>query len=329
MKKSRRFNLSWVITLSLALVACSQQAQTTATVANTSSITTTVSTTVPTNTTTSTVNPGANSDTTNAVIVATNTAIPTLATTVAATSTPTQPPTPTVTKEATPSAIPTDPYLSGSPAAAHATMVAGGSLSEVLRGRPGKKEIAITLDAGSTAVAFTKELEALDKYHVKVTFFMTGMWVRENPQYAQEIAKDGQEIANHTFDHPDLTKVSDDKVIQEITQGANIIESVTGVVPKPLFRFPYGSYNGHTMKLLNNLGYRSIYWTYDSLDSVGKPKTSQEIYKIVTSISDAKLDGAIILMHLGNLTSGEALGPIIENLQGRGFKIVTISELLQ
>jgi peptidoglycan/xylan/chitin deacetylase (PgdA/CDA1 family) len=83
------------------------------------------------------------------------------------------------------------------------------------------------------------------------------------------------------------------------------------------------------MQLLNSLGYRSIYWTYDSLDSVGTHKTAQQLFDIVTSISDTKLDGAIILMHLGNDTSGDALGPIIDNFEQRGFKIVTISKLIQ
>ena len=202
-------------------------------------------------------------------------------------------------------------------------------LAEVLRGKPGKKQIAITLDAGSSAVAFPKEIEALDKRSLKLTFFLTGEWVRQNPQYAQRIAADGMEIANHTYDHPYLTKLSDAKVIDEITMGASTIEAVTGVNPKPLFRFPYGDYNGHTMQLLNSLGYRSIYWTYDSLDSVGTHKTAQQLFDTVTSISDAKLDGAIILMHLGNDTSGDALGPIIDNFEQRGFKIVTISKLIQ
>lgn len=218
--------------------------------------------------------------------------------------------------------------LTGTPASAHATMVATGSLAEVLRGPRGKKQIAITLDAGSTAVAFTKEIAALDKYNVKVTFFLTGAWVRENPQYAQQIARDGMEIANHTYDHPWLTKLSSDKVTDEINSGARTIQEVTGINPRPLFRFPYGDYDARTMKILNNLGYRSIYWTYDSLDLVGAHKTADQLFHVVTNISNTNLDGAIILMHLGNDTSGDALGPIIENLEGRGFKIVTISELI-
>ena len=82
------------------------------------------------------------------------------------------------------------------------------------------------------------------------------------------------------------------------------------------------------MQIVNQLGYRSIFWTYDSLDSVGSPKSSEFLISRITGFSDKELDGAIILMHLGNYTSGEALEPILANLQNRGFKIVTISQLL-
>jgi peptidoglycan/xylan/chitin deacetylase (PgdA/CDA1 family) len=78
-----------------------------------------------------------------------------------------------------------------------------------------------------------------------------------------------------------------------------------------------------------NLGYRSIYWTIDSLDGVEPAKTPQFLIDRITSNSDAQLDGAIILMHVGEKSTAEALPAIIANLQGRGFHFVTISKLLQ
>lgn len=210
-----------------------------------------------------------------------------------------------------------------------APVINPASLNEVVRGKTGQKQVAITLDAGSTSVAFPKEIAALDKYKVKVTFFLTGRWVLENSLFAQRIANDGMEIANHTFDHPDLTTLSQAEVRDEITLAANAIERVTGKSPWPLFRFPYGARDDRVMKLVKELGYRSVFWTYDSLDSVGPPKSADFLISRITGLSDSQLDGAVILLHLGNLTSGEALDPILANLQGRGFKIVTISELIK
>lgn len=242
--------------------------------------------------------------------LATNKPVPTKGAT-----TPTPAPTATVVSSNEPTSVPVKGI----------TMVNG----QIVRGKTGKKEVAITLDAGSTAVAFPKQLATLDKYGIKITFFLTGQWVHDNPQFAEQIAEDSMEIANHTYSHPDLSKLSDSKVMQEVDLGASTIESVTGVNPKPLFRFPFGAYTPHELNLLSKEGYRSIYWTYDSLDLVGTPKTAQFLISRVTGYSDSQLDGAIILMHVGNPTSGDALGPIIENLQSRGFKIVTVSELLK
>ena len=83
------------------------------------------------------------------------------------------------------------------------------------------------------------------------------------------------------------------------------------------------------MRIAANLGYRSIYWTIDSLDSVEPRKTPQFLIDRVTSKTDAELDGAIILMHVGIKSTADALPAIIANLQDRGFRLVTVSKLLE
>jgi peptidoglycan/xylan/chitin deacetylase (PgdA/CDA1 family) len=83
------------------------------------------------------------------------------------------------------------------------------------------------------------------------------------------------------------------------------------------------------LKIAATLGYRSIYWTLDSLDSVEPVKSPQFLIDRITTKSDAELDGAIILMHVGERSTADALPAIISNLQARGFHLVTISKLLQ
>jgi peptidoglycan/xylan/chitin deacetylase (PgdA/CDA1 family) len=82
------------------------------------------------------------------------------------------------------------------------------------------------------------------------------------------------------------------------------------------------------LKVATNLGYRSIYWTLDSLDGVEPKKTPQFLIDRITGKSDADLDGAIILMHVGERSTADALPVIIKNLQARGFHLVTVSKLL-
>ena len=232
--------------------------------------------------------------------VATNTPAPTKAATKAPTKAP-----PTVT------AAPVNP-----------------ALSEIVRGKAGRKQVAITLDAGGDAVAFPKMIAALNKTGIKVTFFLTGTWAQQNPAYVQQIAASGMEIANHSWSHTDFTTLSAEEIKDELNRTDALLSRYTGDTTKPLMRFPYGARNSKTAQVVNSLGYRSIYWTIDSLDSVGDPKSAQFLIDRITKQTDAQLDGEIILMHLGNATSGDALPVILQNLTSRGFKVVTISKLI-
>lgn len=126
-----------------------------------------------------------------------------------------------------------------------------------------------------------------------------------------------------------MTQQSDDVVKDEITRAERAIAQASGQSPRPRWRAPYGARNTRVLKVAANLGYRSIYWTLDSLDGVEPVKTPQFLIDRITSKSDAELDGAIILLHVGVRSTADALPAIISNLQGRGFQLVTVSKLLQ
>jgi peptidoglycan/xylan/chitin deacetylase (PgdA/CDA1 family) len=200
---------------------------------------------------------------------------------------------------------------------------------EVERGPRGKSEIALTFDAGAEAECFEDLITALEGVHVNSTFFITGRFAHEHADCAADITKRGHEIGNHTWSHLNLTEQSDDVVRDEITRAERAIVQVSGQSPRPRWRAPYGLRDERVLKIATNLGYRSIYWTLDSLDGVEPAKTPQFLIDRITSKSGAELDGAIILMHVGVRSTADALPAIIGNLQGRGFHLVTISKLLQ
>jgi peptidoglycan/xylan/chitin deacetylase (PgdA/CDA1 family) len=204
-----------------------------------------------------------------------------------------------------------------------------GKLGEVDRGPRGKKEIALTFDAEAEAECFDDLITALANAHVNSTFFITGRFVHDHADCAAEITKHGHEAGNHTWSHLNLTEQSDDVVRDEITRTERAIIQASGQSPKPRFRAPYGIRDERVLKIARNLGYRSIYWTLDSLDGVEPAKTPQFLIDRVTSRSDADLDGVVILMHVGVRSTADALPAIIANLQERGFHFVTISELLK
>jgi peptidoglycan/xylan/chitin deacetylase (PgdA/CDA1 family) len=201
-------------------------------------------------------------------------------------------------------------------------------LGEVVRGPRGKSEIAITFDAGANAECFDDLIAALEAARVHSTFFITGNFAQRHEQCAKAITKHGHELGNHTWNHADLTKQTDEMVREEITRAEMLLTDISGQSPRPRLRAPFGERNDRVLKIAANLGYRSIYWTMDSLDSIEPRKSPEFLINRITSKTDAELDGAIILMHVGEKSTADALPAIIADLQGRGFRLVTVSTLL-
>jgi peptidoglycan/xylan/chitin deacetylase (PgdA/CDA1 family) len=208
-------------------------------------------------------------------------------------------------------------------------VTATGPFGEIVRGPRGKSEIALTFDAGAEAECFDDLIAALETARVHSTFFVTGNWAQKNRACAAAITKHGHEVGNHTWNHLNLTKQADNVVREEISRAEVILSELTGQSSRPLWRAPYGERDDRVLRIASVLGYRSIYWTLDSLDGVEPIKTSQFLIGRITGKSDAELDGAIILMHVGFRSTADALPAIITNLQGRGFHLVTVSELLR
>jgi|SRR5215831_9952625 len=204
-----------------------------------------------------------------------------------------------------------------------------GGAREVTRGPRGKSEIALTFDAGGTADCFDDLIVALERAHVCSTFFITGNWARQNLECAQAITKHGHEIGNHTWNHLDLTKQSNPIIQEELLHADLLLSEICGQSPRPNWRAPFGARDERVLRIAAGLGYRSIYWTIDSLDSVDPSKSAQFLIDRVTGKSNADLDGAIILMHVGEKNTADALPFIIPNLQSRGFRLVTVTELLR
>jgi peptidoglycan/xylan/chitin deacetylase (PgdA/CDA1 family) len=186
-------------------------------------------------------------------------------------------------------------------------------------------KIALTYDAGSGADGASAILDTLKKHGVTATFFLTGKWVERYPDLAKRIASEGHEIANHTYSHPDLTKLSDDEVIAEIRKGEEAIKKVTGRETRPLFREPYGAFNENQRRLVRQAGYSySIYWDNDTLDWQF-PGVPTEVSRITTK----SRNGSIVLMHLNVPDTATASDQAIPILRQSGFQLVTVSELLQ
>ncbi len=184
------------------------------------------------------------------------------------------------------------------------------------------KQIAITLDAAWGTDKTASILEILDKYNIKVTFFVTGMWADKNDAVLKEIAQHGHEIGNHSYTHRDFATLSDDEIAKELKRCSDSIERITGKRPG-LFRAPYGSWNTHVVDAVCGQQYEFIQWDVDSIDWKGL--TSAQIEARIFSRVQS---GSILLFHNDAKYIVEALPPVIEKLLADGYKPVTVTELV-
>lgn len=197
------------------------------------------------------------------------------------------------------------------------------------RGNPDVPRVAITLDAGASAAPTPQMLETLRAHGVHVTFFLTGRWMRDNPELTRRIVAEGHEIANHSLSHPDFRTLDRAAMLEQLNATERIAQEIAGTSTRPFFRPPYGAYNREVLATVIEAGYLPIYWTLDSLDSVGQPKSAAFLVeRITTRLADEQANGAIVLMHCGSQPTADALPQLLEHFAARGVKVTTVSEVL-
>lgn len=199
---------------------------------------------------------------------------------------------------------------------------------QVIRHAPNSDNaIALTFDDGPSATFTPQILGLLQKYHAKATFFVIGNRVDQFPQLIKEELDEHNEIGNHSYSHIVLQRVSTSKVTTELSQGQQALIRVTGHDTPHLFRPPRGRFGESVLKAANQNGYKVILWSVDSGDW-NNPGASFIVKHVLHDVKN----GDILLFHDqgGNRSQTvSALEGILPELQRRGFKLVTVSELLQ
>lgn len=194
------------------------------------------------------------------------------------------------------------------------------------KGDTTEKKIALTFDDGPDKIITPQILDILKEKGVPATFFVVGEQVSYFPQLAKRMVEDGHTIANHTWNHPELSKLYTSQVIQQITSTNEIIERVTGV-KSTLFRPPYGDYTAADALVFDKLGFKNIMWSVDTIDYSGK--SAEEILSIVHR---DKSPGGIVLQHNFQNTklqgTVDALPQMIDQLRAEGYEFVTIDNFL-
>ena len=200
------------------------------------------------------------------------------------------------------------------------------SSTEISIGNTSTKQVALTFDAGGDVAPATAILGILNNRGVHATWFFTGVWAQQSPALVRQVANGGYEIGNHTMTHTDLATVANVEECKQLNTADATISRITGrSTTRPYFRPPYGSRNAPIRQTAANLGYRTVMWTVDTLDW----QTDSTPARILQIIKDNLKPGAIFLMHAGSVSESQALDAVITYLQGQGYSLKTITEIIQ
>jgi len=191
----------------------------------------------------------------------------------------------------------------------------------VYQGNSGKKAVAITVNVDWGEEYIPAMLDSFAKYDARVSFFVTGKWAEKNPELLKQMDKEGHSIQNHGYKHLHFNNLSAADASQQIKQAEDVIHKTIGKKSK-FFASPYGEKNQNLINVVADLNYELIMWSVDTIDWQ-RPEPQVIVDRVLNKVHN----DAIILMHPTEPTV-KALPELLQGLDGEGYKMVTIDEIL-
>lgn len=194
--------------------------------------------------------------------------------------------------------------------------------SPIYRGNERKPMAALMINVAWGTEHLQPMLDILKQNDVQATFFLDGSWLAKHPDSARQIVKDGHEIGNHAYTHPQMSQLTVAKMRQEIEQTDKLIEHTLGVQSR-FFAPPSGDFDERVVRVAAELDMFTILWTADTVD--WRPTSSPQM--ILQRIRQNLGNGMLVLMHPTDRTVA-ALPEMIRMIEDHGLKLGTVSEVL-
>ncbi|GBF11289.1 polysaccharide deacetylase family protein [Tepidibacillus sp. HK-1] len=191
----------------------------------------------------------------------------------------------------------------------------------IYRGNPEKPMVSLMINVAWGTEYLESMLDILNKEQVKATFFLDGSWLKKNPNVAKKIAANGHEIGNHAYSHPQMSRISNERIREEILKTEKLIQQTLNQSSK-YFAPPSGDYDLRVVKIAHELKLHTVLWTVDTVDWK-KPSPETIINRIVPKVQN----GYLILMHPTKSTA-EALPTLIREIKKKGLIISPVKETL-
>lgn len=189
-----------------------------------------------------------------------------------------------------------------------------------------EKVIYLSFDCGYENGNTEPILDALKKHDVQATFFVVGHFLETAPDMAKRMVAEGHAVGNHTYHHLDMPTISDRETFQsEMDDVANLFYEITGTELSMYYRPPQGKCNEQNLKMAQELGYDTVFWSlaYVDWNQDDQPSHEEAFEKLTTRVHP----GAIVLLHNTSQTNGEILDELLTKWEEMGYSFRPLSEL--
>lgn len=193
-------------------------------------------------------------------------------------------------------------------------------------GNADEKTIYLTFDCGYENGNTEKILDALKKHNAKATFFVVGHYLESAPDLVKRMVEEGHTVGNHTYHHPDMSSISSlEEFKKEMDAVAELYQEITGQQISMYYRPPQGKYSVENLKMAQQLGYHTFFWSlaYVDWNQDSQPTHEEAFKKLLGRIHS----GAVVLLHNTSKTNGEILDELLTKWEEMGYQFGVLGDL--
>ena len=195
----------------------------------------------------------------------------------------------------------------------------------IFLGDTSKKELFLTFDNGYENGFTPRILDTLKEKKVPAVFFVTGHYVKDQPELLKRMTAEGHLIGNHSWSHPDMTKVPNARIKEELDKVKEAVSQITGQKEMQFLRPPRGIFSERTLAVSKELGYTNVFWSiaYKDWDTKVQRGGKYAYDNVIAQLHP----GAVILLHAVSKDNADALGQIIDEARRQGYEFKSLDQL--
>lgn len=193
-------------------------------------------------------------------------------------------------------------------------------------GNTEEKTVYLTFDCGYEAGCTASILDVLKAHNAPAAFFVVGNYITSQPDLVRRMASEGHTVGNHTWSHPNMSVIYDKAAFsQQLQQVRDAYRECTGEDMPLYYRPPQGVYSQDNLKLAQELGYKTVFWSLAYVDWKQDDQPTEEY--AMEKLTQRIHDGAVVLLHNTSTTNAAILDRLLTRWEEMGYRFGTLDEL--